>query len=40
MSEQTCIAIIDRLRTITAADGVITEGEEGTVDVVEKMMLG
>ena len=40
MSEQTCIAIIDRLRTITAADGVITEGEEGTVDAIEKMMLG
>tara|TARA_B100000965_G_C19432335_1_gene687010 strand:- start:58 stop:462 length:405 start_codon:yes stop_codon:yes gene_type:complete len=40
LSEQTCKAIISRLRTMTAADGTITEGEEGTVDVVEKMMLG
>jgi uncharacterized tellurite resistance protein B-like protein len=39
MSEQTCKAIISRLRIVTAADGVLTEGEEGTVDVIEKMML-
>tara|TARA_B100000965_G_C19490414_1_gene712743 strand:- start:112 stop:522 length:411 start_codon:yes stop_codon:yes gene_type:complete len=39
MDEQTCKAIIERLRTMTGADGVIDEREEGTVDVIEEIML-
>ena len=39
VDEQTCIAIIERLRDITKADGVIHEREKGTVDVIEKIML-
>ena len=39
VDEQTCIAIIERLRDITKADGFIHEREKGTVDVIEKIML-
>tara|TARA_B100000674_G_scaffold466429_1_gene450399 strand:- start:303 stop:710 length:408 start_codon:yes stop_codon:yes gene_type:complete len=39
VDDQTCKAIIERLRDMTKADGVIHEREKGTVDVIEKIML-
>jgi len=39
MDEQTCKAIIERLRVMTEVDGVIDEREKGTVDVIEEIML-
>jgi len=39
MDEQTCKAIIERLRVMTEVDGVIDEREKGTVNVIEEIML-
>lgn len=39
MDEQTCKAIIERLRVMAEVDGVIDEREKGTIDVIEEIML-
>jgi len=39
MDEQTCKAIIERLRVMTEVDGVIDEREKGTVNVIKEIML-
>jgi len=38
VDEQTHVAIVDRLRNLTEADGVLTEREAGLVDKIEELM--
>ena len=38
VDKQTHVAIVERLRTLTGADGTITEREAGLVDKIEELM--